>query len=82
MAGGRGGLDAAACEQQRQSDAHEAEGRLRILGESQLVFVGADEQVAKVHSCEARAAFAKVGDLRIGEELGAHPRVLRALARK
>ena len=48
MACGRDRLDAVAAEQEGEADADEAECRLRVLGEPQLVVVGGGEQPAQV----------------------------------
>jgi len=78
---GRGGrLDPAPFQQHGQRQAHEAKRGLRVVSQPQLVVVRPDQQVAEVDIGAGRAAIAQLGDLGIGEELGAHAGVLRALA--
>src|SRR5439155_14052408 len=65
-----------------EGDAHEAQGRLGVLRQPQLIVVRADQQVTEVDVRGARAAIAQVRDFGISQELRAHAGVLRALAWK
>jgi hypothetical protein len=74
---GRGGrLDTAPAQEHRQTDAGEAKGRLCVLRQTKLVVVRCREKAAKIHACEGCAAVAQGRNLRVGEELDAHTRLL------
>jgi hypothetical protein len=75
-------LDATSSQQQGKAQPDEAQSRLRVLGQAQLVFVSADEQALEIDVGGAGTAVAELGDFGIGEELGPHPRLLGALPRK
>ena len=73
---------AAAAQQPRQPDAHEAQGRLRVLREAELILAGGRQQVAEVDAGLGSAPIAERRDLRVFEELRSHAGLLRALAWK
>src|SRR5258708_34277610 len=80
MARGGDRGDPVAAEQDGQADAHEAESRLGVLGEPELVVVRGGEQAAQVDGGRRGAPVAEVADLGVGQELGPHARLLGALA--
>src|SRR5437879_5548517 len=82
VARGGGRIDAAAAQQPRQPDAHEAQGRLRVLREAELILAGGRQQVAEVDAGLGSAPIAERRDLRVFEELRSHAGLLRALAWK
>ncbi len=80
VAGCRDGVDAVAAQQHGQADAHETERGLGVLGQPQLIVVGGGQQPAKVDVGGRGAPVAEVADLRVGQQLGPHARLLGALA--
>jgi len=72
-------LDAATPQQQRQAKADEAQGRLGVLGELQLVVVSGGEQAHQVDIGRCAALFAQLRDLGVLEQVLAHSGVLGAL---
>jgi len=70
---------AGAGQQHGQAEAHEGERGLGVLGEAQLVVVGAGEEVAEVDFGGLRAPVTELGHLGIREQAGAHAGVLGAL---
>src|SRR5207247_8084573 len=81
MTSRRNRLDAAAPQKEREPEADEAQRRLGVLRELQLVVVRGGEQASQLDIRSAGAALAQVCDLGIIEQLSPHACVLRALAR-
>ena len=80
----RGGewFDTAAAQQDCEADTDKAQGRLRVLGQPELVIVREREQVTQVDAGGRGALIAERRDLFVLEELGPHAGLLRSLSRE
>ena len=82
MARRRDRLNAAPAQQERQREACEAQRRLGVLGQPQLVVVRSREQAWQVDAGRGRTFITELADLGVLEKLDSHAGLLRALAGK
>jgi hypothetical protein len=75
-------FDPSAPQKQGQAEAHEAQRRLSVLGQPQLLVIGTDEEPAQIQARNICNPIAELRDLRISQELGSHAGMLRTLAWK
>src|SRR2546428_13333379 len=79
MARRRDRLNAAPAQQERQREAREAQRRLGVLGQPQLVVVRSREQAWQGDAGRGRTFLTELADLGVLEELDYHAGPLRAL---